>query len=249
MVVRLVGGLGNQMFQYAFGRSVAARRGEGLLFTREMADSDHKRCYMLGVFDIPVAFTSQCGYSLRAGNVYLERPFCFNPGVYGVPDGMLFDGYWQTERYYDDPPLVRSWFSGCRSPGDLSLRAADEIAAAGRRSVLLHVRRTDYIGQDNYHRNLWDTGYYSPAMALVRERVEDARFFVFSDDPEWCRGALPGLRVIGHNRPGGSCSALTGRAARQRTCGLCPCAGMQSSPTAPSHGGAVGWGTGRQTGR
>jgi hypothetical protein len=83
------------------------------------------------------------------------------------------------------------------------MRAADEIAAAGRGSVFLHVRRTDYLRQAEYHRNLWDTGYYPPAMALVRERIEDARFFVFSDDPKWCGGALPGLRVVSHNRPGG----------------------------------------------
>jgi hypothetical protein len=203
MVVKLVGGLGNQLFQYAFGRSVAARRGERLCFTRDMADSDRKRCYMLGVFGIPIDFTAQDGYSPALGNVYIEPSFRFDPSVYSVKDGMMFDGYWQTERYYDDPPLVRSWFSGCRFPSDLSLRAADEIAAAGRRSAFLHVRRTDYLRQAEYHRNLWDTGYYPPAMNLVRERVEDARFFVFSDDPGWCEGAFPGLRIVGHNRPGG----------------------------------------------
>jgi hypothetical protein len=204
VIVRLVGGLGNQMFQYAFGRSVAARRGEGLCFTRDGADSDHKRCYMLGAFDIPIEFTAGFGPDGREGRgVYHEDPFSFNPQVYTVPDGMAFDGYWQTERYYDDPPLVRSWFSTCRSPSEASRRAADEIAAAGRGSAFLHVRRTDYLRQAEYHRNLWDTGYYPPAMALVRERIEDARFFVFSDDPKWCGGALPGLRVVSHNRPGG----------------------------------------------
>jgi len=197
VLVKLMGGLGNQMFQYAFGRSVALRRNEGVCFTRDEGDWGGRRCYALGVFGVPIEFASRKGMP-----VYREGPFSLNPQVYTAPEGMFFDGYWQTEKYFDEP-LVRSFFSPRRPMGSASEAVAEEIDAAGGRSAFLHVCRTDYIGQEDYHPNLTLSGYYPRAVALVRERVEDARLFVFSDDPEWCRRAFPRMRVVGHNRPGG----------------------------------------------
>jgi len=200
MVVLLKGGLGNQMFQYAFGISVSKARGEALSFTRDIPDSDLKRCYALGVFDVPITFVSE-----MPAPIFYEwnHTYAFDPGVYDK-QWASFDGQWQTEKYFD-VPLVRDAFS-LRSPENqlsgASQAVAREILGCEERSAFLHVRRTDYVGQEEYHTNL-GMDYYSAAMSIIKERVGNAEFFVFSDDPAWCKEAFPGLRVVDHNKPGG----------------------------------------------
>src|SRR5260370_26840431 len=58
------------------------------------------------------------------------------------------------------------------------------ILDAGQRSVFVHVRRTDYVGNP-YHVVL-PMEYYREAAALIAAKVPDPVFFIFSDDPEWC---------------------------------------------------------------
>jgi hypothetical protein len=197
MVVTLKNGLGNQMFQYAFGRSVSLAKGEDLFFTRDLVDADPKRCYALGVFDVPIKFVSDPKIAW-----FTESPHSFNPNVYRFPHGIRFDGQWQTEKYFN-VPLVRSIFS-IRKMSEASSRVADEIRACGDKSAFIHVRRTDYLTSDG----LWFHGgpsmeYYNMAQQWVYAAQEGVKFFIFSDDPEWCKTAFPGFRVVDHNRPGG----------------------------------------------
>jgi hypothetical protein len=190
------------MFQYAFGISVAPARKETLFFTREIPDSDIRRCYALGVFDLPIQFTPD-----PQGAVHWENPYSFNPWVYTIKDGAVFDGQWQTEKYFNDHN-VRYWFSprpGGPSLSEESQKAAELIRAAGSDSAFLHVRRTDYLEGNNseWHRHL-TMNYYAAAMKLIRQKAPNAKFFVFSDDPEWCQVAFPPeFTVIAHNKPGG----------------------------------------------
>jgi len=60
-------------------------------------------------------------------------------------------------------------------------------------SVAVHVRRGDYVSRAaaaKWHGAL-PLSYYSAAFAHVREHVREPQFFVFSDDPDWCRANLP----------------------------------------------------------
>jgi hypothetical protein len=196
MIVRLKGGLGNQMFQYAFGRSVSLAKKEDLFFTRDYCDSDPKRCYALGVFDVPIKFVSE-----PKNPVYHESPFSFNPQVYTMPKNVLFEGYWFTEKYFNRP-IIRVCFSP-RTMSDKSQAVAEEIISLDEKSAFLHIRRTDFTTLSEYHTNL-TMNYYAAAMKLICQKVPNAKFFVFSDDPEWCKVAFPSeFTVVAHNKPGG----------------------------------------------
>src|SRR5208282_1634418 len=102
MIVTLMGGLCNQLFQYAFGVSVAKARGEDLLFARNRVDRDVKRSYSLGAFQAPIRFAPNDG-----GILYYDGGV-FTPDVYKVPRNTTFVGYWQTEKYFD-VPIVREY--------------------------------------------------------------------------------------------------------------------------------------------
>lgn len=171
MIVTLQGGLGNQMFQYAFGRSVAIARQEELFFTRYRVDGDTKRKYMLRTDDI-------CFVDHEAEPLFQENPFCFNPLVYQQPTGTSFIGHWQTEKYFNIS-LVRSIF----------MQHKPTIPSA----CFLHVRRADYLSPENisYH-GLCPTDYYRQAMKLVPTN----NFHIFSDDPDWCQEQFPNVVIV-----------------------------------------------------
>lgn len=197
MIVQFAGGLCNQMFQFAFGQSISAKRNEPVLYWKKDLDRGCARAYSLGAF---------CGtpqFSIaEPTSAWVERTFKFDPEVYDAPYGSYFVGNWQTEKYFDIP-VVRALFQLCNPVSAATARVADEISSRSHHSCFVHIRRTDYLLPNTaaYHGNM-TMDYYQRAMAYVRERDPNVTFFVFSDDPAWCRSNFPGLRVVDHNKMG-----------------------------------------------
>lgn len=187
MIVRLMGGLGNQLWQAAFGLSVGAARSEEVFFSY----TPNGRSYSLGAYQIDVKLVPE------SGPIFNEPGFSFSPSVYDAPQGATFVGYWQTAKYFN-VSLVRSAMQLRAIPSNQSLRVADSIRQ--RESAFLHVRRGDYTqGATNAYHGMPTMEYYTAAVEYIRSRHGDVEFFVFSDDPEWCRAAFPDFTVIDHN--------------------------------------------------
>ncbi len=175
MIVALQGGLGNQMFQYAFGVSVAKARGEKVYFSRNRVDADPKREYSLGAFNLPIEFAEE-------KEPFYYDTYLYDPGVYTAPKDSTFVGHWQTEKYFDEG--VREIF---RPPPGKFLDCPDNFLRGNKTSI--HVRRADYLLPEAvaYH-GLCSTAYYERAVRRVYEIYgQGMEFFVFSDDPEWCK--------------------------------------------------------------
>jgi hypothetical protein len=202
IVVRLAGGLGNQMFQYSAGRSLAERRGvELVLDTSWTLEVD--RPYELSCFDLearirPVWEVARVPNPSPAVRTLQRarpsrRPFLtvlsedratnsFNPEVLTAPDYTYLCGWWQFEDYFiDHVPTIRRAF-------EFSPMAAEseQIAAEIRNApaVSVHVRRGDYL--DHAHLGFLNESYYSRAVETIQNAVGEIRLFIFSDDPSWC---------------------------------------------------------------
>lgn len=208
VIVRLSGGLGNQMFQYAFGRAVAAARGTGLVlstFPLGLRSPDvTPRRYALDVFELAsdVAVSSQ-GYSVTLNRAAKRLPTLarlmgehheqspdFYPGALTAP-ATTFEGYWQSHRYFEPvgERLLRD-FTLKGAPGASFCALLAQVSQPG--AVMVHVRRGDYVSlaAASGHHGALGPEYYRDAVAQVVSRVPSARCFVFSDDIAWCRGAL-----------------------------------------------------------
>jgi hypothetical protein len=194
MVVVFMGGLGNQAFQWAFGVSVAKAKGEDIHF---MWREGEWRAYSLGAFNCRVDLVKH-----TTGLVLSEPVFAFDQSVYTYPKGSSFIGHWQTEKYFD-AQLVRDGMSLRNPVSDKTREVAEAIQNAGEKSAFLHVRRTDYMLPSNvaYHGHP-TLNYYNETVRRVRERHEDAKFFVFSDEPDWCKATFPDFTVVDHNKMG-----------------------------------------------
>lgn len=178
----LMGGMGNQMFQYAMGLAQARR-----LKTSVQIDPNR-----LGVFR-PLSLM-QWGIdalrlTTRQDATITEHGMGFNPFMYDlVKDGDVLQGYWQTERYFTTvEPELRDAFNPLASLSARGKQIQAQITGhAG--SCFVHVRRGDYLKEPHksFHGNL-DANYYDKALRYVWDNNTDTKFFMFTDDYDWCQ--------------------------------------------------------------
>jgi hypothetical protein len=201
VVVQLIGGLGNQMFQYALGRSLAITRGDSLLlyvgnlsssFRIGGAPQPDARSFGLDVFDIAADITTLEKLQSERANVIwtvTESGFGFFPEVLTEcrnHHNLGLVGWWQSEQYFlENAEHIRSDFTfkaSYNSPYPASLIA--EIVQSD--SMCVHVRRTDILKTENTKGPV-ELEYYGRAIETMRERARVSRAFVFSDDIAWCK--------------------------------------------------------------
>jgi glycosyl transferase family 11 len=190
MVVRMDGGLGNQAFEWAFGRSVSLVKNEELFFEKFELDDGIHRNYALDAFNVDVEFAEP------SGERYLEKTFAYDKDVITAPSGSHFVGSWQTEKYFNEE-IVRKEMTLRNPVSDRTQKIADEIVNTAD-SAFVHVRRGDALlpAAAVYH-GVMTMDYFNKAIEHVCERVSDAKFFVFSEEPSWCSSRFPkGCRVL-----------------------------------------------------
>lgn len=184
----LNGRLGNWLFQYAAARCLALDRGTDVAldvsrFTSWRHPFAGQVTRTLGFFSLPARYTRQGDGAAE----HAESGWGYDTRVHDLPDGASLRGYFQSPRYWrGHEETIRKDLQPRRLPRDgafETLRSAIESGA----SVALHVRRGDYLTSERELHFVCTDAYYAQALHTMRERVRDARVFVFSDDPEWCR--------------------------------------------------------------
>jgi len=229
ILVKLCGGLSNQMFQYAAARRLAAVHGTSVRIDTRWYDDipagATPRVYELdklritgiratrwetigtdGVrntppFERPIALYRKVRPRYRFVG---ERHFHFDPQILELPDNVCLFGYWMSEKYFSDSAdqIRREFrFHSLSSPENEKYLARMAESA----SVAIHVRRGDYVSDPNVAtiHGVCDVPYYERAIEIVRRHIPDPQFFVFSDDLDWARDNLPltdDTEFLGHNR-------------------------------------------------
>jgi hypothetical protein len=197
IVARLSDGVGNQLFQYACARALSLARDQPLALDPCFFAAQRRRPLLLPHFHTAGQMLEPLG--IRRGNtidygvklprgirVFREAPLGFKPELARLEDEhVLLCGYFQSEKYFHAvAAVIRADLRFRDLPHDAEV-AALEARVAGDASVSVHVRRTDYVGRGRF--DVLTMGYFERAMARCRALVPGARFFVFSDDLEFCR--------------------------------------------------------------
>lgn len=231
IIVRLAGGLGNQMFQYALGRALALRHGVPLLLDLEpLQDRTPRparqrfvfREYGLDLFAIVASVARRADVPFRhrlhgPGRLRLmvdalarrllphpglERSYRFDPRVLALGPDAYLDGYWQSPRYFAGiEERLRNELTLKATLSPATARLRDEIA--GHAALCVNVRRGDFVASA-FH-GVLDAEYYRAAVAHLRESVAIAHAYVFSDEPLWCAAHLRlpvPATVVGHEHAG-----------------------------------------------
>lgn len=207
IVVRLTGGVGNQLFQYSCGRSIAIRNHCDLyLDSSSYALSAEKalgRTFDLDRFKIRstkndlVVKTLLKPYSTRFVNrLNLALPwkrikepqFHFDAGILRLTPPLYLDGHWQSYKYFSDiESTLRYDLAFTELPPEFSSEAS---TFTGDDSVMLHIRRGDYVSDSRVaqiHGALSLDYYYRALEQLSSLTSTKLRLFVFSDDYDWVR--------------------------------------------------------------
>lgn len=212
IIVNVSGGLGNQMFQYAFGLALARSTGEKVTYILDSL-SKHKssRTFELqGVFGLNPPFASDAdlekiigGWRKRAWirRAISKRSFRLLGGPHFISEshssaapnlemlsskGAYLHGYWQSEDYFMPiSNIVRESFKFVEDLCPVNLAVRKRMNAAP--SIGIHIRRGDYVSNPQAASNhgVISPDHYVRAVNDLRLTMPNARIFAFSDDTEW----------------------------------------------------------------
>jgi hypothetical protein len=209
IIVRIGGGLGNQMFQYAAGLSLSVTRKTRLeldisWFQNNPSDVT-KRTFRLDIFAIHAAIAQKEQITKLAKpsaiqrlldrnkpyyrkNIYYEPHFHYDSNFRRAPSDIILDGYWQSEAYFKDiAERIRQDFAISAPLTSHTKELAEQIGKTA--AVSLHVRRGDYVNDAktfNYH-GVCEPAYYAKAIAALKDRIGVMEIFVFSNDMDWVK--------------------------------------------------------------
>ena len=205
IIIKIKGGLGNQLFQYAVGRALALHHRLPLKLDLTIFKTYKLHRYLLDQFAIQAEIATEdeiiklkgrnnvlfsalrkAGLVKRKSYLKEKRSSYFDASVF-KNDDVYLDGYWQNELYFSDirEELLRDLIS-ISSMSDLGVVYMEGIKKSN--SVSLHVRRGNYLNLKNF--NVLDIDYYMKAVEYIRKNVEKPTFYIFSDDLEWCKNSL-----------------------------------------------------------
>ncbi len=235
VIVRLKGGLGNQLFCYAAARRLAwVNDAELVLDALTGFNYDHlyQRTYALGVFRIPARLANSSEQMeplgrlrrLIARKLSERKPLAqrryiqqvgvdFDPGIVTLrlQEGTTyFDAFGQSESYFADiRELLLQDFAMSVLSDQTNMDIANQIEASP--AVAMHVRWFD-VG-DEVHSSNMSFDYYAQAISQLLARIGRAHFFIFSDRPEQAAVLLAPLMqgqpftVVRHNAERGNAEA------------------------------------------
>jgi|GEM_PF-169574 len=198
VIVKLKGGIGNQLFQFAFGRAIALSRKETLFF-----DLTYLNDSSLSITSRTFKLSRLNNYQLadqmilkdfsdinQKGNAVFVSDESSKESIRALLNdqnihAILLDGYFQNQFYFLGlSNLIKSEIKNllnyylCDS-GIIT----DNLIPTNTESVCIHVRRTDYLQPLTLQvHGICEAEYYQNALKIIRSKLTHLSFYLFSDD-------------------------------------------------------------------
>jgi hypothetical protein len=227
IISNIIGGLGNQMFQYACGRALSIRMGQEFKLTTDQFEGYllHNGFDLQRVFNIDVEHASSSelqsllGWQkspgirwffgrpamrwARIGHWCGEPTFEYWPEIMNIHPPVYLHGYWQSEKYFKDvSEQIRHDFSFILPWDKEDIKVRERMNA--QPSASIHIRRGDFLASKN--KKLYaccDIHYYRQAIYYLRQKIPEIKLFAFSDDPSWVETYLMPefgeIEIVSHN--------------------------------------------------
>ncbi len=214
IIIEVMGGLGNQMQQYALYQKMKSLGKEAKLDVSWFFDENRQKSVLaarsleLEWFDhLPMeccteqekrALLGKGGFFgkvkkklLPGTDRHFQETGMYHPEIFEL-DNAYLSGFWACEKYYADilPKLRELIVFPKQETGEAARRNRDLMERMGQEiSVSLHIRRGDYLDPENaaMFGGICTDAYYEAAVRFIRERFPEAHFYVFSDDPAYAK--------------------------------------------------------------
>jgi len=206
IIIKLQGGLGNQLFQYAVGKTIEKKYKKEVKYDISSFDNKQKvtpRIYLLGKFktDIKIADDEEIN-KIKGSSKYLIKKalnkFFFRKYHISYEQDFLesienknsayLEGYWQSFHYVE--PCIEDLKKEVTLKDDMSFvfkNAVEEVSNV--ESIAMHIRRGDYLkaGGDL---GVLDISYYERANNFVSQKLKNIQYYIFTDDVMWAKENL-----------------------------------------------------------
>ncbi len=217
MIVRLIGGLGNQLFQYSVAKHLSIRNGIPLKIDTGCFEQLEGRSYKLNYYKITDAIASPAEVDsfikyydsdtlfaklyrkLQNRKPKYKRRYYkeggywnYEPALMKITSSVFLEGFWQHHKYFEEiDPKVLEYFS-LREEYQPANSAIISAIQQDKSAVSIHIRRGDYVSDPN---NLNFFGvmpleYYHKAVNYIDNKVDSPTYYIFSDDLNWVRDHL-----------------------------------------------------------
>lgn len=213
LVTRIYGGLGNQMFQYAAGKSISLAHSQDLMLDTSayglysgVNRTDRNLDLLDFSLEVVLENSSQvikCRFPLgmlSRVKSYLEKKilnryyYGWHPELYQNSSLMYLDGYFQSKNYSEKiSECIKNSF---RLKPDINheISRFRKIFEEGK-FIALHIRRGDYFSNpkvEKWH-GICNYDYYQKGINYLQQSLPDHRIAIFSDDLEWANSNIKGL--------------------------------------------------------
>jgi Glycosyl transferase family 11 len=215
VIVQITGGLGNQLFQYAAARSLSLHHNEPLLlevgsfYRDELPDLEVPRNFELYNFtgiNEAIITNEQLKESIKLNSksllpkritsaykkeIYTEPFYHFDKNFFKAKRKVLLKGGWQSEKYFS--PYKDIFKNAFQLKEELISRVQPfGLQLNKQNSVSIHIRRGDYLRKKiilEWH-GVMSAQYYKKAFELICAKINEPKFYYFTDDPEWVQKEL-----------------------------------------------------------
>lgn len=209
IISNILGGLGNQMFQYAMGRSLALKKKDNFKIDIRNFKKYFRNFELNNVFACEINFASENDLKkilswqkniflhkflkknyfkfFRKKNFIVEPHFHYWQNVNKLQKNIYVYGYWQSERYFkENEKVIRKDFKFKKTLHNQNLCIANDIKNSN--SISLHIRRGDYLSdKKNSFVGICSIDYYKKAIEIVSNKIKNPIFYIFSDDMKWVK--------------------------------------------------------------
>lgn len=226
IIIKLQGGLGNQMFQYACGKSVGLQKRTSVKLDistlKEGVQSKHfsVRSFELNIFKATLYHASDKELNLfflksihlkiwykwlKSNRFYTEPHFFWDKNLTTIRGNLFLNGFWQSEKYFAEfEKNIRDDFTFIADRNQKTMDKENEILLCN--AISIHVRRGDYISSPtaNSFHGVNSLEYYETAMSKIEVLIDNPFYFLFSDDVLWAKEHLAknrqNITIIEHNK-------------------------------------------------
>lgn len=206
----MMGGIGNQMFQYALGYNFKNKFGKQVQFDisfYQQADYSNttKRELEIEAFALTgfnkideLNLNKLSKIANKVKTVFLpyykhlyvnERYYGFDPNIFKINSNACLNGFWQSPSYFEglEKPIREQFF--LKKNLSYDAKCYSDLIKASNISISIHIRRGDYLSTYSHIFCNQSPGYYSDGLNYIKQKINsnDVMLFIFSDDIEWCK--------------------------------------------------------------
>lgn len=211
IIIKLQGGLGNQLFQYAFGRSLTEKIKTELVLDHTNYEGDKLRTFSLHHFNVKarlITSKESRKYNSKTYKLYRKikrfvnphQAYLFKARYFSTKDNSYIEGYWQSQKYfYSIEKEIRRELT-LKNNVSKTFQSEYKLIKSYPISVSIHIRRGDYANNTDVQKRfgLCDIEYYKKAVDFILNKFPNSTFFVSSDDIAWAKQSIP--QIIKNNK-------------------------------------------------